>query len=100
VSTANVPPSQPVDAQVLGRFVLPRKEVSVTLELGVVHTGVAVLNVWEFELALLHMLCDSGRRLFVIAMVTMMLIVIVTMVVMVPMAMVAMMMVVVVSSAG
>lgn len=84
---------------------LPRKEVSVTLELGVVHTGVAVLNVWEFELALLHMLCDSGRRLFVIAMVTMMLIVIVTMVsmtmvVMVPVAMVAMMMVVVVSSAG
>ena len=44
MSTANVPPSQPVDGQVLGRLVLPRKEVSVTVELGVVHTGVAVLE--------------------------------------------------------
>ena len=44
MSTANVPPSQPVDGQVLGRLVLPRKEVSVPVELGVVHTGVAVLK--------------------------------------------------------
>ena len=44
MSTANVPPSQPVDGQVLGRLVLPRKEVAVTVELGVVHTGVAVLK--------------------------------------------------------
>ena len=44
MSTANVPPSQPVDGQVLGRLVLPRKEVAVTIELGVVHTGVAILE--------------------------------------------------------